>query len=536
MNSDKRKDWVGSAGWKCQTPGMSLPHFSPVLRQNASLSAFGRLLSTCLTLLAGPLAAAPEKLPPLELPVPESALRESRKLTYGVYMNGGKIGWGLDSREPGKFDGKECIVTAMSVNMEMKSLGNTMQVEMIDRQHFDMAPPHRARRIESVQKMDGQERRIILNLKEGSTYAVEITEAGKTRTSPDVTLEHLLTHKTSPEVWAADPSRKPGEAIGLTDFDEDTLTMTATTATLLQEADWIGPGGKIAAWEVQIYEHKLKLGMTARISRLDGNLVNMQMGGMFDIRLEPEAVAKQRSGEQADLFLALAVKSDKKLGRATALSELEIELIAPGDAKTPEFPETVNQSVTRNESGRVTLRVTRGRGKPQPASDTDRAENLKATLRYPADNVEVKKLADKAVAGAIDDADKVKRLLRFTDFHLRDSYEVEALTVMDLLKNRKGECSAHALLFTTVARAAGIPAREAGGWLYMDDTYQAFGGHAWNEVILDGHWVPVDAIFQQTQLDAGHLQIHAGETDGKAIESLAAGLRAKVKSFKKNKN
>ena len=28
---------------------------------------------------------------------------------------------------------------------------------------------------------------------------------------------------------------------------------------------------------------------------------------------------------------------------------------------------------------------------------------------------------------------------------------------MDLLKSRKGECSAHALLFTTFARAAGIP-------------------------------------------------------------------------------
>jgi len=37
----------------------------------------------------------------------------------------------------------------------------------------------------------------------------------------------------------------------------------------------------------------------------------------------------------------------------------------------------------------------------------------------------------------------------------------------------ESECSAHALLFTTFARAAGIPAREAGGWYYYGDAYQA---------------------------------------------------------------
>ena len=227
------------------------------------------------------------------------------------------------------------------------------------------------------------------------------------------------------------------------------------------------------------------------------------------------------------------MKSDKKLGRASALAGLEVEIIAPKDAKTPEFMETVNQTITRGENGRITINITRGRGKPQPASDAERTDNLKATVRYPADNEEVKELATESVANAKDDREKVKKLLRFTDLHLRDSYEVEALTVMDLLKSRKGECSAHALLFTTLARAAGIPAREAGGWFYLDDTYQAFGGHAWNEVILDGHWVPVDAIFQQTQLDAGHIQLHAGELSGNAIEGFTAGLRAKVKSFKK---
>jgi hypothetical protein len=104
---------------------------------------------------------------------------------------------------------------------------------------------------------------------------------------------------------------------------------------------------------------------------------------------------------------------------------------------------------------------------------------------------------------------------------------------MDLIKSRKGECSAHALLFTTLARAAGIPAREAWGWMYMGDTYQSFGGHAWNEVILDGQWVPVDAVFRQIQLDVGHIQAGSGSPETISTGRLTTGLRANVKAVSK---
>jgi hypothetical protein len=50
-----------------------------------------------------------------------------------------------------------------------------------------------------------------------------------------------------------------------------------------------------------------------------------------------------------------------------------------------------------------------------------------------------------------------------------------------------------------------VPSREVAGLLYIGDDAKAFGGHAWNEVVLDGVWVPVDASLNQTELDAGHI-------------------------------
>jgi Transglutaminase-like superfamily len=506
------------------------------------MSAMNRIAFLCgcttavLAGLAGSVGAAPPaKLPPQDLPVPEAAFHETQRHWFGVYLNGNKSGWGSESRAPGQIDGKPCVTSAMEMTMEMTALGNTLRMEFATRTHFAMEPPHRALAIEETRKMDGQERRLVLRHRDGTGYTAEITEAGKTRREDVGDIDLRLSHETSPEVWAADAQRKPGDAIGTVEFSSDNMGMTQQTVTVLREADWAGPGGKLPVWELDLYDHEAKFNIVARISRSDGSIVNAHFGQLIEVRMEPEKVAKQMpDGSPPDFFLAMTISADRKLGKSTKLSELVIELVPPDGGKAPDLPDTVNQSVEKDGNGRLTVRLGAGAGQPQPASAEERAEFLKSTPRYPVNEESVKQLARKAVAGAAGDRDKVERLLKFTDRYITDSYELEALTVMDLMRTRKGDCSAHALLFTTLARATGIPAREAGGWMYMGDEYRAFGGHAWNEVVLDGHWVPVDPIWAQMQLDAGHIQQHAGDPDGTAIEGMMTGLKAKVISFKRN--
>jgi transglutaminase-like putative cysteine protease len=47
--------------------------------------------------------------------------------------------------------------------------------------------------------------------------------------------------------------------------------------------------------------------------------------------------------------------------------------------------------------------------------------------------------------------------------------------------------------------------------MYMGDEVQAFGGHAWNEVAIDGSWIPVDPTWNQVQVDATHIKIGHGD-------------------------
>ncbi len=59
------------------------------------------------------------------------------------------------------------------------------------------------------------------------------------------------------------------------------------------------------------------------------------------------------------------------------------------------------------------------------------------------------------------------------------------------------------------------------GLLYVGDDYKAFGGHAWNEVVLGGVWVPVDASMGETEVNATHVSFG---TEHRATKNLLNSL------------
>ena len=57
-----------------------------------------------------------------------------------------------------------------------------------------------------------------------------------------------------------------------------------------------------------------------------------------------------------------------------------------------------------------------------------------------------------------------------------------------------------------MARSLGIPCRTVGGLIYLGDEFRQFGLHAWNEVVINGVWVPVDPTWGQPLIDATHIR------------------------------
>jgi transglutaminase-like putative cysteine protease len=82
-----------------------------------------------------------------------------------------------------------------------------------------------------------------------------------------------------------------------------------------------------------------------------------------------------------------------------------------------------------------------------------------------------------------------------------------AASAVETLKAKAGDCTEHTALTVALARAAGIPARAAGGIVLIPGPKSQAGYHAWPELWL-GEWVVMDPALGE--LDTGPRYILLG--------------------------
>jgi transglutaminase-like putative cysteine protease len=108
--------------------------------------------------------------------------------------------------------------------------------------------------------------------------------------------------------------------------------------------------------------------------------------------------------------------------------------------------------------------------------------------------------------GISDPLAKVRKLAKWVADEVKDE-PIDSFSALEVLHTKKGECQAHTMLYTALARAAGIPTRMAGGIVYLEGV--GFLYHAWAESDAGG-WVSVDPTFNQVGIDATHIKLVEG--------------------------
>lgn len=111
---------------------------------------------------------------------------------------------------------------------------------------------------------------------------------------------------------------------------------------------------------------------------------------------------------------------------------------------------------------------------------------------------EIQALAREIAGGETDAWAVTKKLVDWVFNYIQPQMIPETLTAQQILEKKTGKCVEYAVLFASVARAAGLPTRLALGERYQDGIWV---GHMWNEVWL-GEWVAVDPSHNQVAPDA----------------------------------
>jgi len=114
---------------------------------------------------------------------------------------------------------------------------------------------------------------------------------------------------------------------------------------------------------------------------------------------------------------------------------------------------------------------------------------LEATPLMEVDDPVIRATARKVVGAEKDARTAAAKLADFVFKLLRkESPDIGQPSAKRILADRIGDCSEHCLLFTTLCRAAGIPARRVSGYVCIGPLW---GGHAWCEIWV-GAWIGAD--------------------------------------------
>lgn len=109
----------------------------------------------------------------------------------------------------------------------------------------------------------------------------------------------------------------------------------------------------------------------------------------------------------------------------------------------------------------------------------------------------IKELAESIVGDETRPYEKVKKIWCWINDHITWAGARDYSTIPDIptyvLKNSHGDCGEFSLLFITMARYVGIPAKWQSGWMLHPGNVNL---HDWAEVYYEGvGWVPVDQSF-----------------------------------------
>ncbi len=136
------------------------------------------------------------------------------------------------------------------------------------------------------------------------------------------------------------------------------------------------------------------------------------------------------------------------------------------------------------------------------------ARELEPTPIMPCEHPDLVAAAREAIGDAATVREAAGRLARFVFRAVdKESPDVGELTALEILAQRRGDCSEHAVLFVALCRAAGIPARRCSGLVHIGTLW---GNHAWAEVWA-GAWIGADPT--TGELGTAARYIHYGYQD-----------------------
>ncbi len=448
---------------------------------------------------------------------------------YGVYFQDDqKSGHARITVGEGEFNDQPAYVTSMAMNTRMQMLGveQPMDIEQ-DRYYaltgellgFEMT----TQTVMGPGKFSGEV--------DGDELVIESTMGGHTRTQrypvPDESLESVLAAVRLLR------EGEPGESVQYEVFDvmaQGPVRMT-TKLTGFETRMIDGVETRIGVFETTY--RGMGVTSTEYVTEA-GELLETTVAQMFTLRREPEEVARDVR-HSFDVLRASVIEIDRDLGDAANVRSLKLELsgIPAGIELVEDSRQKIERTGEEGPDARYAVSLSRATAPDRPPTlpmdvdDPEIARWLDPSTFAQSDHPDIQELAAEIVGETTDSFAAARKIQQWVYENLRKEALAAIPNAVDVMKQRRGACTEHSILFLALARAAGIPTRQALGIGYSR-SMGGFGYHAWVEVWA-GEWVAMDPTWGENLAGATHVKFGIGDTESMGtIAGLVGSLEIKV--------
>lgn len=450
--------------------------------------------------------------------------------TLGVYLAGVKIGWVVEEYRIERHGKDEILVRSSECLMRTLTMGETSEYRMDSKIFYSLKDDGAILLISESETEDGQTTRrsatpigdkLEINTKDPSGEVISRqVPIPLSRLETQRQLQNWLRAERS----SGDELRQP--AIDLTKEDIDVehhYTYQSKSSILWNRA-------VTEAYQLEVIDHagtKSRALFRSNGIPLKGNIA------ILELRLEPEDRAKDLGKAQVDMMIEMAIRVETDLKSSEGVSHMELRL---SGLQGVELPTSPRQEVRKQNDGKLELILRRSPkpAAPAPLDATDRAKYLRATPSVQCDDKRIINLSTRLTRKKADALAKATTLSKWVYDNLDGTYSNNASTALQVLKNRAGDCSEHALLMVALARAAKIPAREVSGLMFINEGTPIFGWHAWTEIHDGERWITVDPAWNQVSVDATHIKFTDDRDDYRWVNAIGT-LKIEVMNYKRDR-
>jgi hypothetical protein len=269
-----------------------------------------------------------------------------------------------------------------------------------------------------------------------------------------------------------------------------------------------------------------------------GNLLKVTaIMGLTMIR-EPEELAKNITGgytPPSDLAVMTSAPTSTEIPNPRQVKYMKIRLSGLADKALVINDSRQKATFTEGEKPAVEFEITATDFSPAKAVslpiEGEKFRKLLAESPYvQPSNEEISKRAGEVVGDEKNAYLAVSRLRTWVNANMQSKGNIGIVrSSVDILHAKTGVCRDYAVLFTALARAAGVPTKLVAGLVFFKD---GFYYHAWAESFV-GEWIPVDPTLPVELVDATHIKLAEGDATAMFdMVKTMGSIKAEVLGFK----